>query len=229
MIAKQEKKTLWDKRYDKEGAVWGWNPSQTVELLSEDLKSVSHVLEVGFGYGRDLVSLAQGGHKIMGIEESTIGLSKAVHKLKSFNLFNKVHLLVGEFRSARIQNNDFDAVFSHRMLHLLGDTELVKAFRTAAVRVLRPGGLFYVSARDFRDFDEEQMDRLENGCAVYKDTVKGREGHVISFWDEDRFRKTFSKQFNIKSFTQGEEIESMTNQGKLTHYTIMMAERKFDI
>ncbi|MCB1532855.1 MAG: class I SAM-dependent methyltransferase [Alphaproteobacteria bacterium] len=218
--------TLWDKRYTKEGAIWGWEPSETAKLLAEKLAPASKVLEVGFGYGRDIAELVKEGHFVHGLEESTVGLNLAVQELKKFGLSNKSHLTFGEFTSAALPQEYFDAIYSHRVLHLLKDNGLVRAFANSAARGLKSGGLLFISARDERDFDPEQMIKLEDGRAAYKDTVKGREGHIISFWSEERFEKTFSKKFKILSFVKGQEIESSTNPGKMSHYTIMMAEKK---
>lgn len=217
---------LWDKRYATEGAIWGWEPSETAMLLAEQLAPASKVLEVGFGYGRDIVELAKQGHIVHGLEESTVGLKLAVEQLKQYGLSNKAHLTFGEFTSAAIPKKYYDAIYSHRVLHLLGDNGLVRAFANSASRGLKPGGLLYLSARDHRDFDPEQMTSLPDGRAAYKDTVKGREGHIISFWNKERFQETFSKKFNILGFEHGQEIESKNNPGKLSNYTIMIAEKK---
>ena len=52
--------TFWDHRYSAEGAIWGDGPSPTALLASRYLRPGTRVLEVGFGYGRDLAFLVGG-------------------------------------------------------------------------------------------------------------------------------------------------------------------------
>lgn len=212
---------FWNDRYENEGHIWGDDPSETADLLAQRLRPVSNVLEIGFGYGRDLVELVNQGHRVTGIESAVAGLTEATKQIQSKIDSGQAHVLLGDFARASLPENEFDAVTSHRVLHLLGNNGLVRAFAQHAARVLKPGGLFYVSARDPRDFDPNTMNQVSPGIVEYKN----RPGHEISFWDEKRFRDTFSRQFDIERFVQGEEIESRQT-GTMSKFTIMIARKR---
>ena len=53
--------TLWDRRYQA-GALWGELASSTAKLLLPKLEAESRVLDVGCGYGRDMVAIGGEGH-----------------------------------------------------------------------------------------------------------------------------------------------------------------------
>lgn len=219
-------KGLWDRRYEEEGHIWGDEPSQTARIVTDLLDFPNNnIIEVGYGYGRDLVEMVRNGHRVYGIETSTVGQNEAIRSLREIGRENQAGLLKDEFTNAAIPTNFFDALYSHRMLHLLGSNGLVRAFANKASKVLKPGGLICISARDKRDFDPEQMKDLGNGQAEY--IIEGREGHVITFWDEERFKDVFSEHFDISdNFIKGEEIESLKNPDKVSNFTIMTGHKK---
>ncbi len=216
----------WDNRYSKWNNIWGDKPSPSAKILLEELNGPSSVLEVGFGYGRDALAICHEGHSLTGLELSSVGLSKACQQMGSYIRSGRAHLGVGEFTSAQLPKAAFDAVFSHRTLHLMGNNGLVDAFASRAAKVIKPGGLLVVSARDMLDFDPEQMVRRPYGMVEYKADVPDRHGQLISLWDEARFGQTFEEKFNIKCFISSEEMEAVNNPEKTAKFTIMVAERK---
>ncbi|MBN8521022.1 MAG: class I SAM-dependent methyltransferase [Alphaproteobacteria bacterium] len=212
---------FWSKRYSEEGHIWGDEPSETALQLLNRLDPVSKVLEIGFGYGRDLNEIIKHGHFITGIELAAVGLTMANSELRQHVEAGKANLILGDFSRIDLNKDSMDGVLSHRTLHLLGNNGLVRAFTSHAARVLKPNGLLVVSARDQRDFNEDQMFKREDGFVEYKN----RPGHVISLWDKERFKSTFSRDFDIVGFKEGEEIESQKNPVP-SYFTIMVAKRK---
>lgn len=216
----------WDNRYSKWNNIWGDARSLSAEVLLEELNGPSSVLEVGFGYGRDALAICQAGHAVTGLELSSVGLSKACEQMRTYINAGRAHMGVGEFTSAQLPNGKFDAVFSHRTLHLMGNNGLVDAFASRAAKVIKAGGILVVSARDMRDFDEQQMVQRADGMVEYKPDVPDRQGQLISLWDKARFQETFGKKFNIRECIPSEEIEAVNNPDKTAKFTIMVAERK---
>lgn len=217
---------VWDVRYAAEGHIWGDEPSLTGKTVVRLLRPRSHVLEFGYGYGRDLQEILLHGHSAYGIEKSDVGHTEARRVLHQHIDSGQAQLLlIGDFTKASTPNEGFDAVFSHRVLHLLGKNGVVRAFNAHAARILKPDGLFVVSARNPKDFNPDQMEWIEEGMAQYKPEFKERRGQIIRFWDEKAFRDTFSDNFDIETFIEGTEIESRKNPVD-THFTIMVARRK---
>lgn len=216
----------WNRRYAKYNHLWGDEPSPSAEILLDTITDSSHILEVGFGYGRDALAFCQNGHSVTGVEISTTGLTEACRQMSFYLRAGRANLGIGEFTAAKLPTGAFDAVFSHRTLHLMGNNGLVTAFASKAARVVKPGGLLVISARDMRDFDPEQMVKRNDGLVEYKNTVPDRQGQIISLWDDARFQTTFSRRFNIKALIASEEPEAINNPGKMAKFTIMVAERK---
>ena len=199
---------FWGDRYTQEGFIWGVDPSLTAEFLVKALPASAAVFEIGFGYGRDLMYLGKAGHQVHGIEKSPIALHKAQDHLTNHGI-QAGHLMQGDFTSASLPANTFDAAYSHRTLHLLQEEKDITRFVEQAAHIIKPGGLLFISARDNRG------------------ELPTRKGHHVSFWDEERFEKTFGDQFEIIRFVQGNEIESASNP-KQTYFTLMIARKKPD-
>jgi ubiquinone/menaquinone biosynthesis C-methylase UbiE len=116
-----------DHRYQKE-----WHIPQAAGFASANgLK----VLEIGCGLGTDGAQFAEAGADYTGVDLTDAAIELA---RKRFELFN----LPGEFQTADAENLDFeddsfDLVYSHGVLHHTPDTE--RAVREIH-RILRPGG-----------------------------------------------------------------------------------------
>lgn len=213
--------TIWDRRFRKEGHIWGDNPSLSALFLAALLKQNSSVFEIGYGYGRDLLYFAQQGHNVSGIDESSEGCSEARELLETEG-FDASGVVQGDFNKAVLSKNAYDAVLSHRVLHLLTQERDIERFRELCSLILRPGGLLTIAARDPRDFDPKTMRMNDDGTAEYID----RPGHIISFWDEERFKKVFGNDFVIKDIKKREEPES-SSKDTHSYLTTMIARKKY--
>jgi hypothetical protein len=216
----------WNARYLKWNHIWGDKPSPSAGILLDKLDDTAHILEVGFGYGRDALAFCQAGHSVSGLELSSAGLTEACRQMSNYIHNGRSHLTIGEFTSHKLPIGSFDAVFSHRTLHLMGNNGLVDAFARKAAKVVKANGVLVISARDTRDFDASQMIARSDGMIQYKQDVPDRQGQLISLWDEARFQGTFGDKFNILSLVQSEEIEAVNNPNKVAKFTVMTAIRK---
>ena len=115
----QFKTDSWSKRYRKEGKIWGDSPSEVAHILVNNLSPASRILEIGFGYGRDLKLLLEHGHTLTGVERSTVGLDMAASNLENYFEGGQLHLVLGDFIKANLSQNFYDAAYSHRTIHLL--------------------------------------------------------------------------------------------------------------
>ena len=220
----QVTQSIWDERYATQGKLWGDAPSKVAETVADRVSDGSKIIDIGCGYGRDIKYLVNHGHSVHGLEEASAGLTLAVRELAQFAQFGRATLIWGDFASVQLNENSFDAVQSHRVLHLLGFNGLVDAFSKKAKKILKPGGLLVVSARNPTDFDPEQMEWVVEGQHA-RYTIPGRTGHDISFWDQDRYNRIFGPHFKIEDFEDGEEIESLDNKNKVTRFTTMIARK----
>ncbi|RRD46572.1 class I SAM-dependent methyltransferase [Tessaracoccus sp. OH4464_COT-324] len=67
----------WDERYRAEGARYGTEPNTFLRDNAHFLRPNSRVLCVGDGEGRNGVHLAGLGHRVVSLDQSSVGLAKA--------------------------------------------------------------------------------------------------------------------------------------------------------
>ena len=194
---------FWDERFRREGAIWGEAPSPTAKALLRYLPANARVLEVGFGYGRDLAFLLGRGHRAWGVDLSAEGHRLAEERLRRAGLAAE-RLLTGPFEDSDCPPGQFDAVYSHRMAHLLVTDEAVERFADRAQRALRPGGTLCLAVRNADDRGSAEVRRV--GEHVYEYTP--RPGHWIRFWDDAALRRAFGRAFTILALERVCENES---------------------
>ncbi|MEM1324948.1 MAG: class I SAM-dependent methyltransferase [Bacteroidota bacterium] len=201
---------FWSDRYKKEGEIWLNDPSLTAlfveQVIGED-KDQS-ILEVGFGYGRDIAYLASKRFQVSGIEQSEVGYQMAKRQIQELSVQNTstIDLIQGDFLTTHF-NQKYDVIYSHRVAHLFNEGSEVQRFAQKLAALVKPKGRILISARDARG------------------TKPKRKGHQVNFWNEARFETVFGDNFLIEQFVKGEEIESKSNPTP-TYFTLMIAERK---
>lgn len=197
---------LWSKRYLVGGHLWGDEASTCGKFLIGNLPPNSKVLDLGCGYGRDSKKLVEHGHNVLALDMSKIAVIDASEQLEEAIEAGQASVMRANFMTAPIIQRAFDAVLSHRVIHLEAP-ENVESLVTRMAKTLKSGGHIAISARSPEDFNPEQMVMTAPMTAEYKE----RPGHKIHFYDEERLRSVLSPKFTEFSFTRGEEIESVGN------------------
>lgn len=210
---------FWDERFANEGAIWGEDPSPTATLVQELAAPGSRVLDVGFGYGRDMAYLLKQGHRVWGVDLSHVGQEKAEERLNREGV-QAEELKVSDYAEHVFAAESFDMIFSHRVAHLLTTPEAIARFAEVTHHLLKPGGWFCLGVRDTRDLRPEDM--VQIGPHVFE--YKHRPGHRIRYWNEQAFSDVFGKAFDIHSLTLASELESSTRPVP-TNLTIMTARK----
>lgn len=98
------------------------------------------LLEIGHGIGTDLLTFCENGAEVYGID-----ITEKHHKMakENFRLHGKnAELQICDAANICYQDNFFDIVYSHGVLHHTPDTE---ECISEAFRVLKPGGTFILS------------------------------------------------------------------------------------
>lgn len=210
---------FWDTRYRAEGAIWGEAPSPTAQVAAQHLTPRARLLEIGFGYGRDLPFYIRQGCRVTAIDLSATGRELAEERLQREGLHAE-SLLSGRFEQREFPES-FDVVVSHRMAHLLVDPAEMAAFSARVRQVLRPGGLLCLGARNLHDLDPAAMICLGEGVYEYA----ARPGHRIRYWDHDAFRRTFNGSFELRSLVETTEPESQGHPVPC-HLTVMVGQMR---
>jgi len=91
-------KSKWDQRYNKRSYIYGKLPSKFLAENFDFIPKESLVLDMGMGEGRNAVFLATKGHKITGIDISSVAVKKA-RKLAKENKV-KIKTIVGTLKAS---------------------------------------------------------------------------------------------------------------------------------
>lgn len=152
--------------YDKLAAeyhlIFGGNPSNAQgdvieRLLQAQLKSSGpfKILDCTCGIGTQALELARRGHSVTGTDISPGAIQRA--QSEAVRLGVKPHLEVADMRSLENIEGPFDAVisFDNSLAHLNSDSDLAFAL-SSVLAVLRPGGVFLASLRDYDTLKKER-------------------------------------------------------------------------
>lgn len=111
------------------------------EIVSKDIPLRSKVLEVGFGRGLNLCTLALGKYEVYGVDISKEYLNIAELLLEKLNCRVNLRLVKGS--ELPFDNNYFDAVLYVWTLHEMKLNDIEVSIKES-FRVLKHGGLLYV-------------------------------------------------------------------------------------
>lgn len=125
------------------------------------LDSRARVLDYGCGYGRTLKELAQAGYQnVIGVDFSAAMLARCRQE------FSQVSLIRNDGRTLPFENDSLDAVLLFATLTCIPQDEAQRTLIAEAGRVLRPGGLLYISDLLLND-DPRNCERYERYSEVY--------------------------------------------------------------
>lgn len=201
----QDVAEFWSQRYRSEGVIWGKNPSPCAREAVSRFRSYGarDVLVLGCGYGRDAKYMAEEGLQVTAVDFAAGALelaeqwdARVSRSGAKYALDNIVDL---GFNASR-----FDAVFSHRTLHLLLSHERLELGVAEIYRVLRPGGLACLSVRSHLDPTKGRS--AQGSGQAYE--LSFRPGHKVLFLTESEFRRISNKRFTVLDFLEMTERES---------------------
>lgn len=214
----------WNQRYRNEKQIWGNAPSMVAwtvvnQLQAQPVSNEKKIFEIGCGYGRDTLFIAQNGYAIEAIDSSDVGVHQTQRLLENFITQGKATISTNHFTQMTLQPNTYDAVFSHRVLHLIPD-ETLPSFIEQIDRMTKPHGLVVISARSEKD--RRKDDRL---LSEYTYELYDRPDHVVHFWTQHRFSENFGKRFDIAQCFSMTEPESQST-GHTAHLNVMVARKR---
>jgi len=196
---------FWDERFASKGAIWGEAPSPSADeaIVVFGADAVYSVLVPGCAYGRHCRALARAGFDVTGLDASEVAIGMAQEAVERAQVPN-VRFVLGEVTAMPFDDESFDAIYERALLHLLLASE-----REAAIaeyhRVLRPGGLLYLTDFSTDDAEYGQGTEVESGTFdVGKDPV--REPRHRHFFTEDGMRSEL-RGFEIRDLRLVDEAE----------------------
>jgi SAM-dependent methyltransferase len=132
---------FWDQRFSEPGFKYGTQPNAYLQAQASKFQSPARLLVPGDGEGRNGVWLAEQGHDVLSVDNSSVGLKKATGLASSRGV--KLATALVDLSDWAPPQSSFDAV-------ILIYTHLPKAIRQRAHRALaqglKPGGLLLLEA-----------------------------------------------------------------------------------
>jgi len=213
--------SYWDEKYIEMEDIWGWWPSPHLEELILFLKSknVNNVLEVGSGYGRDIIELAKAGFECTGLDPSETAGSMADKRAVAEKV--SVRLITGDLFDLPDSSKPFDAVTIVNILHLLDPATRERMF-FRLLQFIKPGG--YLSAAFLSVNDPVEYG---NGTPVMEHAFEQKDGRIFYFFDESMARSVLPKdKFNILELSEYQYTE-LRKEGPPHHHIMwkLLAER----
>ena len=120
----------WNEEYRK-GAHWEKEHNSRATEFRKALRPKSKILDAGCGSGRNSIYFASLGHKVLGIDISSVAIEKA--RLKN----HSIDYTVGNLEALPYQQSYFDAIYCAYTLSATKTSKVIQEFS----RVLKEGGL----------------------------------------------------------------------------------------
>jgi cyclopropane fatty-acyl-phospholipid synthase-like methyltransferase len=145
----------WDKIYGRDKRVWGDQPSELALFTCTYLKESSQfrkredifVLDLGCGYGRDAIFLAQNMPcHILGLDNSAKAIEMARETLPK-EIDKRIEFLCYDFSHV---SDKYDVIFASNLYQILRPEERAQ-LRETVKRCLNGGGLLFLSSFSVRD------------------------------------------------------------------------------
>ena len=131
---------MWDVRYNDTEYVYGTAPNEFLEGVADQIPR-GKVLSLAEGEGRNAVYLAELGCKVLGVDASAVGLSKAQRLAEERGV--TIETRVADLTDFHIEPDSWDAIISI-FCHL--PSGIRSSVHHKVVAALRPGGVFVLEA-----------------------------------------------------------------------------------
>jgi SAM-dependent methyltransferase len=143
---------MWDERYSQSGFAYGTEPNEFLAAHAGRIP-VGPVLSLGEGEGRNAAYLASLGHRVLAVDQSEVGLAKALRLAADRGL--TIETVCADLAAYSIEQGAWAGIVSV-FCHL--PRRIRRPLYAAAVRGLRPGGVFVLEA-----YTPEQIGRSTGG------------------------------------------------------------------
>ena len=151
-------------RYQSGQVPWGDDlPPPEIVALAEKL-SPGRALDLGCGYGRSSIYLAQRGWKVDGVDFISLAIAKAISRAERLSVSDNVEFHMGRVTDLSFLQDSYDLAIDVGCMHALDDADLSR-YRDGVYRLLKPGGQYVLFAH-LRDDGADIP-----GRGIYEETV----------------------------------------------------------
>lgn len=153
---------FWETNFNEKQEMWGDKPARSALLTQEFFleKSLKNILIPGIGYGRNAQVFKNCGMEVTGIEISKTAIQLA---RKYYGTEMKIHY--GSVTDMPFDNNEYDGIFCHALIHLLNEDERAKLILDCYNHLSENGYMFFTAvtkeAKIYRQGKYISKDRFE--------------------------------------------------------------------
>ncbi len=142
-----DNKTVWDQRYNKRSYIYGKSPAKFLAENFDFIPSGSSILDMGMGEGRNAVFLAQKGHKVTGIDISSVAIKKARKLARERGV--KIKTILGSLDKYKFGDEEFDVIICFYFV--------ARNLNSKIRKWLKPGGLLIYEADTLKEFERTNV------------------------------------------------------------------------
>jgi SAM-dependent methyltransferase len=151
-------------RYESGEVPWGDDlPPPEIMALVEKLPP-GRALDLGCGYGRSAIYLAQHGWQVDGVDFISLAIANAISRAEREGVSDHVEFHLGRVTNLNFLQDSFDLAIDVGCMHSLDESDLMR-YRDNVYRLLKPGGQYVLFAH-LRD-DKADVP----GRGIYEETV----------------------------------------------------------
>lgn len=163
--------------------MWGFEPARSA-LLARDLfveQGIKNVLIPGIGYGRNARVFIDSEINVTGIE-----ISKTAIELARKRYRTGMNIYEGSVNDMPFDNNQYDGIFSHALIHLLNSQERAKFLSDCYDQLSENGYMIFSTITK-----EAQI--YGQGKQIGEDRFEMFGGVKMFFYDQEVIKKEFGK------------------------------------
>jgi SAM-dependent methyltransferase len=171
----------WESLFSTEGALWGFEPSDSASLAIDIFISngVKSILIPGMGYGRNAELFIKSGFEVTGIEIS----ESAIRIAEERGLDCTIHH--GSVTGMPFDNCSYDGIFCYALIHVLNSTERKKFLQDCYNQLKENGLMIFVVT-------STQNQMYGKGRPLGNNSFEISRGLKVFFYDDEAIEKEFS-------------------------------------
>lgn len=183
MADKNSKPEFWEAAFTEKQEMWGFEPANSA-LLTRDFflqQSVTNILIPGIGYGRNAKVFIDSGMAVTGIEISQTAIAMArKHYRTGITIYH------GSVTDMPYDDNRYDGIFCHALIHLLDSNEREKLIRDCYHQLTAGGYMVFTAV-------SKEAPIYGKGKLIGKDRYEMFGGVNMFFYDRASIDEAFGK------------------------------------
>ncbi|MCO8124040.1 class I SAM-dependent methyltransferase [Stieleria sp. TO1_6] len=136
--------------YDRDDVAYGDVPSQPLAAYLAQVRPTGQALDLGAGAGRDTISMARAGLRVLAVDLSSRGAQRIAQRAESAGVADRVQTCVANVCSLEIQTAAYDVICATTVLDHVPASDAARVW-AKMVHGLNAGGVIYVEVHTTED------------------------------------------------------------------------------